>query len=100
VTAAARLPAPASALDALFDAALTAARAGHAPKLTFHGSTQHAALRAWAERNGLRIASDRMTGTLHRNAVQWWCDEVELPVRGSIIAHSDDERIPMLEGVQ
>lgn len=80
-------------LDALFDAAATAARAGHAPKLTLHGDEQLAALRAWASRHGLRITSDRHSGTVLRAAVQWDCDEVVLPNRGRITAFSDDRPV-------
>ncbi len=81
------------ALDALFDAAVAASQAGYKPKLTFHGSAQLAAMRAWAERRGFSIASDRMSGLVHRAAVHWDCDEVELPSGGRITVHGDDEPV-------
>lgn len=86
------LPEP-GALDALYDATVTAARAGYAPKLTLHGATQLAALRAWADRRGFAIASDRMSGIARRVAVQWDLDEVELPSGGRISVHGDDEPV-------
>lgn len=81
---------PGAALDALFDAAVAAARAGHGPALTFYGNAQLSALRAWADRHGFPVTSDRHVGTVLRAAVQWDCDEVSLPGRGRITVHGDE----------
>lgn len=98
MTAAARLPAPASPLDAYFDATVDAARAGHAPQLSLFGTAKLEAFLAWAYRRGFAVTAERRTGRVLDTLHHWDFAEIELSGGGRITLFGDNT--PVTEGVQ